>query len=372
VGKFLFGCAVCGEKYSGLDLPLTCGCGHVLKIIETPSFSPSMIETENTTLWRYSKLIAPEELDRVTLGEGWTPLISIRDRDFQIYAKLESLNPTGSFKDRAAALLVSITKTTAKRLVHDDSSGNAGAALAAYCAAAGIKAHLFVPAYAAPAKLAQIELFGAKLIPIAGKRRAATQAALAYHQEGLSHYLSHAHNPLVILANKSIAFELWEQFNGQAPQMIVMPVGQGTQLLGVRAGFEDLLKAGLIPQLPVFVAVQAAACAPVAAYSSGVSVHKNEAETVAEGIRISHPTRLADVFQASDIVITVEENQIQIGLIALAQRGISAEPTSAVVWAAWEQIRDTVDSARPIVLIITGHGLKTPDLGAYVSLQKFG
>jgi threonine synthase len=310
------------------------------------------------------------------MGEGWTPLITTQVDGQTIHLKLESLNPTGSFKDRGATLVVSLLKAQKVNVVHDDSSGNAGVALAAYSARAGIAARIFVPAGASPVKLGQIALYGAQLDTIPGPRSAATVASQEAANTGTSYYASHIYHPFAILAYKSTAYELWEQLGHRAPDAIILPLGHGSQLLGLARGFEALLAAGLIARLPRLIGVQARACAPLwQRYHQLSREAASEQPTLAEGIRIIEPVRVESILEAVKVsngdIVSVDEDTILDGLRQLAKRGISAEPTSAVVWPALKQATTNLPDDALIVLSITGSGYKTPHLDKIANHSDF-
>ncbi len=368
---FQIGCPDCGESYPYITSVYECSCGKPLEVINPPAFNINAIDKEVFSFWRYRAMLAPSNVVPVTLGEGWTPLVDIQVDGQTIHLKLESTNPSGAFKDRGASLLVSTLKARGINRVHDDSSGNAGAALAAYAAQAGIKAKLFVPGDASPTKLAQIAVYGADLSAIEGSRSAATEASLQAVHDRVSHYASHAYHPFAPFAYKSTAYELWEQLGQQAPDAVILPVGQGSQLLGLSWGFNDLRAAGLIEQVPRLIGVQAMACAPLweQLHQSGKAT--TEQATLAEGIRIINPVRADSVVKAirdsQGDIISVDEESILAGLRSLAHHGIIAEPTSAVIWPALEQIKNRLPSAAKICLVVTGSGLKTPDLEKLVT-----
>jgi threonine synthase len=371
---FELGCPSCQEAYP-LDTPLfRCECGEPLEILRAPGFSLAAVDQSDYSMWRYRSLLLPPTVNPVTMGEGWTPLIPIEVDGTTAHLKLESLNPSGSFKDRGASLLVSILTSVGITTFHDDSSGNAGAALAAYAARAGSSAHLFVPESASPVKKAQIALYGAWLTEVPGPREASTRAAEALHAQGQSYYASHAYNPFSPFAYKSIAYELWEQLGRRAPGTVVLPLGHGTQLLGLAMGFQDLLNARLIDGQPRLVGVQAQSCAPLwHQYHNGHEQdgHASAGPTMAEGIRISEPVRsqaVLDAVRASGgTIIAVDEMAIVDGLKELAARGITVEPTSAVVWYALRQLIHSATFPGPVVLSLTGSGFKTPNLAKLIN-----
>lgn len=358
-------CSNCAHRWP-LDLTRwCCDCGGVLEIVGAPSFDPARVDEGDYTLWRYqAALPLPDDATPVTLGEGWTPLVAAEWNGQPLYLKAEHLNPTGSFKDRGAAVLVTALKAAGVRKVVEDSSGNAGAALAAYAARAGLHAIVYIPAHASPIKQAQIAAYGAKVVPVPGPRSEAAQAVRRAAGEGAV-YASHVYSPFVQQGIKTVAFELWEQLGGHAPESVVVPLGHGSLLLGLHQGFGELLAAGLIERRPRLFGVQAQPCAPLArAWERGAADVEpvEEGETVAEGVRIAAPpwsrAVLAAVRESDGAVLALEDEETLAARAKLAQRGLYVEPTSALAVAALEHLRDCLGDA-PVV-VLTGSGLKSP------------
>jgi threonine synthase len=249
--------------------------------------------------------------------------------------------------------------------VADDSSGNAGASVAAYAARARMKADIFVPTYASPAKQAQIAVYGANVHPIDGPRGNAKLAALEATKQGIT-LASHAYHPGFLLGQQSVAWELWEQMGRQAPDWYVVPVGQGVHLLGVWLGFRRLHAAGLVQRIPRMVAIQPALMAPLCrAFETGLysvpAVEPGE-PSVAEGLAITAPVRgrrlLQAVRESEGTCITVEEEAIHAAQRLLAHQGFYAEPTSATAVAALERVKGLAGPKASIVIPLTGSGLK--------------
>jgi threonine synthase len=296
--------------------------------------------------------------------------------------KCEYQNPTGSFKDRGTATLTSFLVARKVHSAVEDSSGNAGSSFAAYSARAGIKAKIFVPDSASGPKRTQIEAYGAEVVRIMGARVNAAEAVrravepssgvlkpaprLAEGEakpEQRPVYASHAHMPFMLPGYATLAYELYAEL-GTVPGTVIMPVGQGGLLLGVGRGFEALRAAGLTTSVPKLIGVQARACAPlwaVSAYGTAGLSWTVDAETMAEGIRITHPIRGDAVLQivksSSGAFLAVDEEEILPGSRALARRGFYVEPTSAVVYGAISQIAGRVPD--PLVVVLTGAGLKS-------------
>jgi len=338
-------------------------------LTERLPFAAEAIAKNLNTLWRYQTMIPLDpDVEPVSLGEGFTPLVTLEIEGKRILCKLEFFAPTGSFKDRGTSVLVSFLSALGVREVHDDSSGNAAASLAAYCAHAGIECTLYVPAYASRAKLAQIEVYGAKLLTVEGPRENAARAAKEAAAQGESFYASHAYHPLILEGMKTLAYELWEQLGHRAPEVMIFPTGHGTFLLGTHLGFCDLKEAGVIERHPRLVAVQAEACAPLwAAFRRGeddAGPPSKIGETVAEGIRIVLPSRAPQILRAiretGGTVITVNDGEIRAAQRELARRGLYVEPTSAVAVAGWLKLfhQGALKPDDTVVIPLTGSGLK--------------
>jgi threonine synthase len=300
------------------------------------------------------------------LGEGWTPLVAAEWDGRPIYLKAEHLNPTGSFKDRGATVLITVLKAAGVRAIVEDSSGNAGAAAAAYAARAGLRAAIYVPAHASPVKQAQIAVYGAEVVPVPGPRSEASRAVRQAAEGGVV-YASHVYSPLYPQGMKTVAFELWEQLGGRAPASVVVPLGHGGLLLGLHHGFSELLLAGFIQRLPRVFAVQARACAPVArAWEQGAAdvAPVEEGETVAEGVRIAAPpwgrAILAAVRQSGGAVLALPDGETLAAQERLAHQGFYVEPTSALAVAALDHLAGRLGDV-PVV-VLTGSGFKSPDL----------
>jgi threonine synthase len=364
-----FQCIGCGNEYPLDSFPYCCPqCGSIFEFNQIPTYDPGRIEKQGSGIERFRSCFPlPPDAEFITLGEGNTPLVEMKYNQRRLFLKCEHLNPTGSFKDRGTAILLSALKYLGIAVAVEDSSGNAGASFAAYATHAGIHARVFVPAYASGPKREQIEAYGAEVISVPGPRSAASQAVLEEVGRGAV-YASHAYLPHGISGMATVAYELIEQL-GRAPGTVIAPVGQGSLLLGLSQGFRSLFDAGLISYLPHLIAVQSKACAPVWSEFHGVQSNptlKTESETIAEGIRILNPLRLdgviASISDTQGDVVVVDEEQIVSGWKELARNGFYIEPTSAVVWAGmiglWDQIQE------PIVLILTGSGLKSsaPDI----------
>jgi threonine synthase len=323
-------------------------------------------------IWRHvERLPGPLPRARITLGEGMTPLIAAPRLAAAIgiarlYLKLESCNPTGSFKDRDAAYAVSAALDAGVRAIVEDSSGNAGAAAAAYAARAGLACTVFVPASAPAAKLRQAEAYGARIVPVEGPREAASAVARAAARDGTAYHLDHNVNPAFVAGVASLAPELDEPARQGAA--IVAPTGGGSIIAGLWQVWSHERYA------PPLFAAQSEACAPlVRAFAAG----REEVEpvppqpTIAGGISIGAPPRgreLLHILRASGGgAVAVSEAAIAYWNALLARlEGVYAEPTAAAAVAAVAQLisAGTIADDGTAVAIITGSGLKDPEHAA--------
>lgn len=350
-------CSFCGQQAGAMDWRCPYD-GHPLEIAELPAFDVGRINADDWSVWRYGAMLPV--VRRVSLGEGGTPLAETVIDDVRFHAKLEYLNPTGSYKDRGTVTLLNYLLAQGVTEVIEDSSGNAGASLAAYAAAADITARIYTPENAPAGKKRLIASFGAQLVEIPGPRAATTQAILDVAKR--IPYATHAWNPYFGLGQMTAAWEVWEQMGRRAPDAVVIPVGQGGLFLGFARGFKALLDAGLIERLPRLYAVQSAACDPIVrAWEQGreSSAAVTQSPTVADGIVITQPVRsravLAAIYESEGGALRVEDADILAAKTALHQRGLIVEPTSAVPVAALLRVR----IAGTVVVPLTGSGLKT-------------
>jgi len=367
-------CSNCGNPYPEAGAPYRCTkCGGIYQIKLMPQF---FIENAGRSEGIWSSL-NPDCLNAkdhlITLGEGNTPLIQeqieVKNQAWDVYYKCEFINPTGSFKDRGSAAIITFLKERGIENIFEDSSGNAGASIAAYAARAGMRANVYVPAQASGVKKEQIKQYGANMILVEGPRSKVSEVLLrdlSKDNSGYSAYASHAHMPFNLYGYATIAFEIFKQL-GKSPGTIMTPLGQGGCLLGVYYGFKSLLENGFIDRIPTFIGVQARACAPLwATFEYGVSGLQwvSEGNTIAEGIRIKYPVRGDEVLQAIQMsngkIFAVDEEEIINAGVHLAHKGLLVEPTSAVVEAALIQHIDEFNP--PIVAILTGSGLKTMEV----------
>lgn len=344
-------------------------CGGPLAWSGERALRPEEIQPARTGLWRYAAALPIRPEEAVTLGEGMTPLAALDIDGVGVRVKLDSQNPTGSFKDRGVAVMISVLKRLEATHAVEDSSGNAGAAVAAYAARAGMQCAIFAPAAASPSKLAQAVAYGAEVTLVSGKREdVATAAMAAAAATPGATYASHNWHPAFIEGVKTWAYEVWEQLGRKAPAAVVVPAGSGSLVLGAALGFQELRRGGAFRGLPRIYAAQPAACAPmVVAMRAGADdvARFPSTPTLAEGASIAEPIRGREVLAAlrgtNGDAIAVEEWDIAAARELAARQGVYIEPTSALAVAATRTL--LLDGAiRPdesVVAVITGHGLKS-------------
>jgi threonine synthase len=360
-------CDHCGQSGEYQPDQFRCACGGAWEPVERNDFDSGQIEKDVTSVWRYKRLMGIQEVAQPqSLGAGWTPLVGVDWDSHGMCFKLEYLAPTGSFKDRGTEVEANYLKSTGAHQVVEDSSGNAGASLAAYAARTGLNAAIYAPESSSPAKLAQIQVYGAELRRIPGARIEATRAVLKAVEDG-AFYASHAYNPVYLLGQQTFAWEIWEQLEGKAPDAVVIPVGQGGLFMGAWLGFSRLLRAGLIVKLPRLYAAQPEILAPIAeSFKNGDEDVKEitpTARSLAEGLAIVKPVRGRRILQAlresGGAGLIVSEDEIKAAYYRLAHNGLFAEPSSAVAAAAVSQVCEKLGANAVIVAALTGSGLKS-------------
>lgn len=353
-------CDTCKTTYALDEVRWRCDCGGLLDLNIHASFNRVELPTRPNTLWRYHEALPIEEDHIVSFDEGMTPLTEIEYDKQTIHIKQEHLFPTGSYKDRGATLLISHAKALGIDRVVEDSSGNAGAAIAAYCARAGIACDIYVPESTSPAKLAQIQLYGATLHRIPGTREDTSNAVQEAAEKHF--YASHVWNPFFFQGTKTFAYEIWEQLGFQEPDTILIPTGNGTLLLGAYIGFLDLFQQQLIRKMPRLCAIQSAHCAPIKKEWDPTFTQES-GNTIAEGIAIAQPARLKQMLGAiqktEGQIITVTDKETLIALKKMARMGFYIEPTSATALAALSHFKK--EDYERVVVPLTGHGLKATE-----------
>ena len=361
IGKVMsvqFVCEICSRTTPSLAPEgWRCECGGAWTLPPGPAFDAAAIDPGASGVWRYrSQIRLPQDCPVPTLGEGAGRWVRLRGGPLAACAHLE---PTASFKDRGAAVLVAWAALAAAPPLIEDSSGNAGGAVAAYAAAAGLACRVYVPSSAPAGKVAALRAFGADVVEVDGPRHRATEAAID-DRDGT--YCSHAWNPVFLEGTKTLAFQWWEEHGDALPPRVYVPAGQGSLVLGLYNGFTELAAAFADFRVPEIIAVQHATASPLweATGSPGHAPLPEESDTpsLADGIAINEPVRrqaIADaITDSGGRVVVVGNEQIVAARERLAGNGLWVEPTGAVALAGHTLSNDDNDA----LVVITGHGLK--------------
>jgi threonine synthase len=349
-----------------LDQPRWSGPDQApLLLTPVAGLTRAQIDPETRSLWRYRAALPFQPDDPITLGEGTTPLLRRAIHNAPVHLKCEWLMPTGSFKDRGASVMLSLLRAQGITAVLEDSSGNGGAAIAAYAAAGGMAATIMAPASTSPAKLVQMRAHGATLELVPGTRQDTADAAIRRAQQIF--YASHNWHPFFLHGTKTLAYELWEDLGFRAPDNVITPCGAGSNVLGCEIGFSELQRAGEIAAIPRIFAVQPANCGPIAAaFLAGADTPVPTAitPTIADGTAIAQPIRLREVLgtlsESRGGAVMLTEQEIAHAMFDLARLGLYVEPTAAQPVAAFAKLLQagTITPGQTTVLVLTGSGLK--------------
>ena len=312
-----------------------------------PEFHPAL-PVGNTPLARTGRLGADLGLDR-------------------LWVKNDGLNPSGSLKDRASFLVCAEARRLGIELIVAASTGNAASALAAVCASTGQQALIFVPQTAPKAKLVQMVLYGARVVPVQGTYDDAFRLSLDYTRERGGLNRNTAYHPLTVEGKKTAGLEIWAQLGYQVPDAIVLSVGDGVILAGVHKGFVDLLRAGLIDRLPRLIGVQAETSDAIHRYvQTGRYADAANPTTRADSISVTCPSNAHGarraVLASLGLTLTVTDAEILDAQAQLAARtGIFTEPAGATALAGLVKLQagpDALPGSARVVILATGHGLK--------------
>jgi threonine synthase len=372
-------CSLCGNRLEAGRAANLCGCGGpLLARYDLDSirrrWRRSAVAGGPSNMWRYAPLLPPVDEFAVSLGEGWTPLIRSRRLGSRLGAdslwiKDEGANPTGSFKARGLSCAISMCAELGIRKVSIPSAGNAAGALAAYAAAAGIEAHIFMPRDVPHANYLECKAYGACVTLVDGLigdcARAAAERGAA---EGWFD-VSTLKEPYRIEGKKTMGFEVAEQMDWELPDAIFYPTGGGVGMIGMWKAFAEMERLGWIgSRRPKMIAVQAEGCQPVVrAFEENEPRARrwDDARTIAAGLRVPHPLGdflvLQAVRQSQGTAIAVSDDEmLDAGAALAAEEGIYAAPEGAACVAALSKLLDSgfLKSADRIVLYNTGSGLK--------------
>ncbi len=356
-----FKCSKCGSIYEETDSIWQCDCGGYLSCEINPVFTKEDIKTERYNMWRYDFAYPLKYEDlTATYNEGLTPLVKVPTEICNLRAKMESLMPTGSFKDRGTVMVVNYLNKKGVEKITEDSSGNAGASVAGYCALANIPCEIYVPKSTSKGKLIQMKAYGASIYEIDGTREDVATAAQKYSES----YAGHNWHPFFIQGTKSLAYELWEQSGFKAPENIIASAGNGSVILGLYYGFKELLNNKQVDKLPRLFAVQAENCNPIYREYMGTNMDEPFKPTIAEGISLRTPNKGSKVVEVvketGGEVLSIKEENIIAAVKTIANLGFYVEPTSAAAYAGLENLceREILKSDDDVIWVISGNGLK--------------
>lgn len=377
--EFQYRCSLCGKTYGRDEVRYLCpDCGR--------SYSPGMplrgvLEAEfdyQNIAKRFQRsrpdwdLFSPVERehypDYPAGGTPFSPAPRLGERLGwpRLWIKNDGLNPSGSLKDRASFLIVAEAARLNEETIVAASTGNAASSLAAVCAAAGRRAIIFVPQSTPKAKLVQMLVCGARVIPVLGSYDDAFRLSLEYTMRRGGLNRNTAYHPLTIEGKKTAGLEIFAQNGLRVPDAILVPVGDGVIISGVYKAFHDLRAAGLSERLPRLIAVQAESSAAIHDYIvSGNFRPASSPVTIADSISVSVPSNpdlsRRAVRESGGFSLTVSDERIlQAQALLAGQAGVFAEPAAAAAAAALltDEARERLDPGWQIVLLVTGHGLK--------------
>jgi threonine synthase len=383
-------CSSCSTQYEPDRLYNLCQhCGKPLLVhydIERAAvtLTRTALITRSSTLWRYREVLpVAREGNITTLGEGWTPLVYARRLGEQLgmrhlYIKDESLNPTASFKARGMAVAVSMAKELGVRKLAVPSAGNAGGALAAYAARAGLEAYIFMPQDVPQANVIECQQCGAHVTLVDGLITECGRLVVERKESEGWFDVSTLKEPYRIEGKKTMGYELVEQLHWEVPDVVVYPTGGGTGLIGMWKAFDEIERLGWIgPRRPRMVTVQTEGCAPIVeAFTANANAGAEIANphTIAAGLRV--PRAIGD-FLILDILrrsggtaVSVSDDEIMAAVQELgAATGIFAAPEGAACLPALKKLlaRGEVKKEERVVLFNTGSGLKYLNLWQHAS-----
>ena len=370
-------CSACGKKYDASVEQHLCSCGKPLLARYDLRRAAATLTLENLktrarTLWRYAEVLPNDP--PVSLGEGMTALVHAERLGAsmglrRLYVKDEGLNPTGSFKARGMTTAVSRAKQLGAKALAAPTAGNAGGALAAYAAAAGIPAVIVMPADTPVANVMECQAFGAKVVKLNGLISDCGKY-VAEHKEREGWYdVSTLKEPYRVEGKKTMGYELWEQFGGKLPNVILYPTGGGVGLIGMCKAFDEMQEMGWIgAERPRMVAVQAEGCAPIV---RAWEAHQNSAQffanatTVASGLRVPGPLGdlliLSMLRQTKGTALSVTDDEmLHAGRELASMEGIFAAPEGAATVIATRKLASSgwIKPKETVVLFNTGTGYK--------------
>jgi threonine synthase len=379
-------CSVCGAEYGPEEVTYTCPAdgGNLSVILDYAAINArytaqKFMDLPEASLWRYLSLLPvadPGGIGTPLRRAGWTPVYQTTRLAENLglkslWIKDESPNPTASFKDRASAIVVARAAEIGAEVTVAASTGNAGSALAGMAAAVGSKAVIFAPRTAPPAKIAQLIIFGAKVLLVDGNYDQAFDLSIeATHAFGW-YNRNTGFNPFTTEGKKTAGFEIWEQVIRRMPAeskplTVFIPVGDGNIISGVHKGFKDLQALGWLEKMPRIIGVQSTRSAAVAnAFWRGdEDIQPVHAETLADSICVDLPRdglrAVRAATETGGTYLTVPDEDILRAIVELGRVGIFAEPAASTAYAGLVKAveEEIIEPDDPVLVLNTGSGLK--------------
>lgn len=379
--KYIYECVDCGKQIPAEEIVYLCPECSSKQLPNQPPLGvlKTIYDYESLQKFSFEQLKANLFFDVLPINHkesfsflkvGETPLYKVDQLNedalgFNLYLKDDSQNPTFSFKDRASSIVSAYAKEHNINTLVAASTGNAGSSLAGICASQKQKAIIFAPASAPKAKLTQIVMYGATLVPVDGNYDMAFDLSIEASKDFGWYNRNTAFNPLTIEGKKTVSFELYDQLQQQIPDKIFVPVGDGVIISGVYKGFEDLLRIGIIEKMPVIVAVQAKGSCNIVNNLKTSVFESIPSNTIADSISVDIPRNffMAKQFLSTysgESCIVSDEDILKASALLSRNTGIFSEPAAAAAFAGMLQYKEKglFNDKEKVVVLLTGSGLK--------------
>ena len=372
-------CHACKKDYSPTEISsisTCCGRPLIVRYSFNDYFPKDALVNRPANMWRYAEMLPLFDIkNRVSLGEGFTPILKL-EKLAEKYSyrhlsmKDESYNPTGSFKARGLSMAISKAKEFGVQSCIIPTAGNAGGAMAAYCASANIEATVVMPTHTPKIFKDECELFGAKLILVDGLINDCGKKVAEMKQDGDYFDVSTIKEPYRIEGKKTMGYEIAEQLNWQLPDVIIYPAGGGTGLIGIWKAFQEMIELGWIgaEKLPRMIIVQAENCCPVVDTWNKKQPNCLQyigRPSIANGLAVPNPfaeNMMIEVLQDSGgLAISISDQEMITGVKEIAQaEGLLISPEGAATWIALQKLREAgmISESEEILLLNTGSGYK--------------
>ena len=371
-------CIKCGREYEAVPDATTCECGGILDVvydydyIKSVSSPESISASDNYTMWRYKPFLPVEEdTQQPPLRVGRSPLyeeprMAAKLGIGKLWLKDDGLNPTASLKDRASSMAVAKAIEAGYDTICCSSTGNAASSLAGNSAAAGLKTYIFVPGRAPIGKVAQLLIFGAKVISVQGTYEETFEMSKAAIDMNGWYNRNAAINPYLMEGKKTVALEIAEQLGWKVPDFVALSTGDGCTIAGVWKGFKDLYNAGFIDRLPRLISVQAINTCPInRAARTGEPWEPMEENTLADSISVGVPRNpdkaINAIVESNGIPVEVTDDEILEAMrITGRECGVFGEPAGVTGMAGLRKLcaEGAIPADATVAVIISGNGLK--------------